>query len=300
MPDVLLAGASGLLGPPLGAELRRRGFGVRRLVRRTPAAPDEVRWDPSSGEVPREALGELDDLAAVVVLSGAGVGEHRWTPEFRRTIVASRVDPVGAAAHSLVVAGAQHVRLVAASAVGYYGDGGEQVLTESSPSGSTFLAGVCRAWESAADDARAAGIAVAHLRTGVVLARRGGALGRLMPLVRLGLGGPLGNGRQWWPWISALDAVRAIAHLATTSDLVGPVNVTAPNPRRNAEVVAALARGVHRPAVLGVPAPALRLGLGAFADELLASQRVIPAALESSGFAFAHRHLDDAVEWLVR
>lgn len=292
-----MTGASGLIGTALVPHLRRRGHDVVRLVRRAPAAADEVRWEPGApGGVDLAGLGHLD---AAVHLAGAGVGDRRWTPAYKREIVASRVDGTTTLARALAAMHPRPAVLVSASAIGFYGDTGERPVDESAPQADTFLAGVVRAWEAAADPARAAGIRVVHPRTGLLLSPRGGALGRLLPLLRLGLGGPLGSGGQFWSWITMADEVAALTFLVERDGLAGPVNLTAPHPERNRDVVAALAHALRRPAVLPVPAAALRLVLGEFAGEVLASQRVLPAALSGAGFTFRHPGIGAAAADLV-
>lgn len=295
---VLVAGSSGLLGQHLVAQLRRRGDDVRRLVRRTPTAPDELGWEPDAGVLPADAL---DGVDAVVNLGGAGLGDHRWTPEYKDTIVRSRTAGtrlLAERAAELAAAGRRAPRLLQASAVGLYGDRGEELLTESAPPGDGFLADVVRAWEAAAEPARTAGTEVVLLRTGIVLSPTGGALGRLLPFVRLGVGGPLGDGRGWWPWITLVDHVRAMVHLLD-SDLTGPVNLAAPGAARQGEVVRAIAHALHRPAAVHVPRLALQVAVGEFAAEILASQRQVPARLVADGFAFRHPDVTAAARWLA-
>jgi uncharacterized protein (TIGR01777 family) len=287
---VVLAGASGLLGSALRAALRRDGHDVKQLVRHPPAEPGTDSWDPGRGLVDPDFLAGTD---AVVCLSGAGVGDRRWTDSYKRTIVASRVDPVETLARSLAEHGGPRV-LVAASAVGYYGDAGNTEIDESAPSGNTFLADVCRQWETAADPARTAGVRVVHLRTGLVLAKGGGLLKQLVPITKAGVAGRLGSGRQFMPWISLTDEIRAIMHLLA-SDVAGPVNLTAPKPVTNAEFVHALGRVLHRPTVFPVPGFAARIALGEFATEVLIGQRAVPRRLQESGFEFTHRDLEGAL-----
>lgn len=292
---VLIGGASGLIGTRLQAELTDLGFSVRRLVRREPVDPREVTWSPDRMELPAQAL---EGIEAVVVLSGAGIGDRRWTAGRRRELVYSRINPVKLVAKAMAETGST-ARLVAASAVGYYGDRADEVLTEGSPAGTGFLARLCQVWEGAADPARAAGIAVAHARTGIVLDPSGGALRKLGPLLRLGLAGPMGSGRQWWPWITLEDEVRALTHLVTSS-VTGPVNLVAPEPERNADLIAALAAELGRPARLPVPGFALRAAIGGFGAELLASQRVVPEVLLSDGFEFAAPTIVEAAAQVLR
>lgn len=291
---MLIAGASGLIGTHLRRHLAERGIATRVLVRRPARGQDEVSWDPAAQLLPVSAF---EGVSGVLVLSGVGVAEGRWTTRRREQILSSRVGSVGLVARTMAAHGIS-ARLVTASAVGYYGEGGEARLTESAPAGDTFLARVCQAWEGAAAPAIEAGVSVAHARTGIVLSPEGGALARLLPLLRLGVAGPLGSGRQWWPWITLEDEVRALAHLLA-SDITGPVNLTAPEPARNRELTQVLARELGRPAFLPVPGPALRLVLGGFASELLASQNVVPQALLANGFEFTSPDIEDAAQRLL-
>jgi uncharacterized protein len=291
---ILVAGASGLIGGALVASLRRDGQDVRRLVRRPPAQADEIEWHPDTHELPPTALTRVD---AVVCLTGAPIPIGRPTPGLKSRLRASRVDAVATLAEA-IAAGEHRPSLIAASAVGYYGDTGEATVDESAPPGSGFLAGLCHDWEAAADPARAAGARVASLRSGVVLARHGGMLARLRPFVWLGVAGRQGSGRQFVSWVSLSDEVAAIRFLLD-SDISGPVNVTAPNPVRNAEFVAAVARAMHRPAVLFVPALALRVLLGEFAADVLGGQRAVPAVLTRAGFAFRHIDLETTLRSLL-
>lgn len=280
---IAVTGASGLIGGALVPFLRRRGHVVVRFVRRPPAASDEVQWDPAAGEVDRAAL---EGVQAFINLTGAGVGDHRWTASYKREIRDSRVLGTGAIARSLAHLDTPPQVLVSGSAIGYYGNTGDHEVDERSPQGTGFLADVTSEWEAAADPARAAGIRVVHPRTGLVVARDGGAWGRMWPIFRSGLGGTLGNGRQWWSWISLRDEIAALEFLLH-SDLHGPVNLTAPNPVTNAEVTDAMARILRRPARFDVPAAALRLVLGEFASEVLDSHRVRCSVLDAAGFRFA-------------
>jgi uncharacterized protein (TIGR01777 family) len=287
---VVLAGASGLIGNALVDALRPHGHEVSTLVRRPTDDPASAPWNPERGRVDDAFLADAD---AVVCLSGAGVGDHRWTARYKEQIRASRVDTVGTLARALARIDGPRVFL-AASAVGYYGDTGDTVVTEESPSGEGFLAAVCREWEAAADPARQAGVRVAHLRTGLVLAPEAALIKRLRLVARLGVAGPLGSGRQFMPWISMADQVGAIEFLLT-ADVAGPVNLTAPEPVRNAEFMKTLARLLHRPAVLPTPAFGLRLVLGEFAGDILTGQRARPAVLEQAGYSFRDRDLEAAL-----
>lgn len=290
---VAVSGSSGLIGTALSEALRQGGHEAVRLVRGSPHPPD-VGWDPGAGVVDGDGLAGID---AVVNLSGAGIGDRRWTPARRALLVSSRVDSTALLCRAVSRLDPPPQVLLNASAVGVYGDRGDEVLTESSAPGSGFLAGLCQEWEQATHPAAEAGIRTVHLRSGVVLSARGGALARQLPLFRLGLGGRLGPGRQWMSWVSLEDEVGAILFLLAHGEVSGPVNVVAPEPVRNDLFTSALARALHRPALLAVPAPALRLALGrGLADEaILASQRVVPAALKAAGYRFHHDEVDSAL-----
>jgi uncharacterized protein len=289
--EVVVAGASGLIGTALKKSLRAGGHRVKTLARRPVAGDaDADSWDPARGLLDPDFLRGAD---AVVCLSGAGVGEHRWTDAYKQTILQSRVDSVGTVARTLAEHGGPHV-LVAASAVGYYGDTGDREIDEDAPAGDSFLSEVCVQWEAAADPARAAGARVVHIRSGLVLANGGGVLKRLTPLVRAGVAGRLGTGRQFYPWISLTDEIAAIRFLLE-HDVSGPVNLTGPRPVRNAEFTATLGRLLRRPTVLPVPGLAVRIALGEFAGEVLTGQRALPRRLLDAGFEFTHRDLETAL-----
>ena len=291
----MVTGASGLIGPPLVASLRADGHEVVRLVRRAPQAPDEARWDPTAGEIDADALHGVD---AAVHLAGAGIGDKRWTTARKSEVLRSRVDGTGTLARALARLDPLPTVLVSASAVGYYGNTGDTAVDETGPKGTGFASDVAEAWELAAEPARIAGIRVVHPRSGLVMARNGGAWGRLLPLFRLGLGGRLGDGHQYWSWITLLDEVRGLRFLLE-SDLSGPVNLTAPSPVTNAEMAAEMGRALHRPAVLPAPAFALRAVLGEFSSEILTSLRVVPRVLTEAGFTWEHPDLTSAVATLV-
>lgn len=297
---VAITGASGLIGGALSAALRDRGDEVVHLVRRdpaddTPPGVTEVRWDPGQGLLDPASIEGVD---AVVHLAGAGLGDHRWTEDYKRLIRSSRVEGT-ATVSSAVAALDPHPRFLSGSAMGYYGSRGDDVLTEESQNGTGFLAEVCRDWEAATWQAEQAGASVAHTRMGIVLAPRGGAMARLLPLARFGLAGPLGSGRQYWSWITLHDAVRALIFLVYHEEVTGPVNVTAPEPTPQAEVVRALGEHLRRPTVLRAPTIALRLALGEMAVEILGSQRALPTVLTEAGFRWDHGDLDDAIDWLL-
>jgi uncharacterized protein (TIGR01777 family) len=272
---VALSGSHGLIATALAQRLESAGHAVVRMARDAPST---------------------EGCDAVVNLTGAGIGDARWTDARRRELESSRVDFTARLSAAIA---AQHPRpavLLNASAVGYYGDRGDEVLTEASGPGTGYLASLCQRWEAATDEAAAAGVRVVHLRSGVVLARSGGALRRQLPLFRFGLGGRLGSGRQYLSWIALDDEVRAIAFLLS-STIDGAANLTAPLPVTNAAFTTALGRALRRPAVLVVPAPALRVALGGeLADEMvLASQRAEPAALHAAGFSFEYPTVDAAL-----
>lgn len=288
--QVVLAGASGLIGSALKESLRADGHRVKTLLRRPAPGPDVDSWDPTRGLLDPDFLHGAD---AVVCLSGAGVGDHRWTPAFKRTILASRVDSVATIARTLAEYGGPRV-LIAASAIGYYGDTGDREVDEQAPAGDSFLSEVCVQWEAAADPARAAGVRVTHLRSASVLARGGGMLKRLVPIVKAGLGGRLGSGEQYLPWIAITDEVAAIRFLLT-HDLAGPVNLASPAPVTNAEFIHTLGRVLRRPTVLPVPAVAVRIAVGELAGEALTGQRGVPSRLLGAGFAFSYRDLEGAL-----
>ncbi|HWE90417.1 MAG TPA: TIGR01777 family oxidoreductase [Pseudonocardiaceae bacterium] len=289
---IVLAGSSGLIGSALAPELSRAGHTVLRLVRRAPQAADERRWDPPAGRI---EPGALDGADAVINLCGAGIGDARWTEARKQQLRDSRETPT----EVLAAAVAEHriPVLVNASAVAFYGDTGDRAVDETAPAGDTFLARLCRDWEAGTVAATAAGARVALLRTGLVLAGRGGLFGRLRPLFAAGLGGRLGGGAQFWPWISLADVLSAIRYVTEHATLSGPVNLTGPAPVTNAEFTRTLGELMRRPAPWAVPGFALKPVFGIqLVDELmLISQRVLPKVLLRDGFAFAHSSLRDAL-----
>lgn len=291
---VVVTGSHGLIGSALVDALRADGHEVTRLVRHLPGAPDEARWDPDGGTVERERLEGQD---AVVHLAGVGIGDARWTPAHKAAVRESRVRGTTALAEALAGLERRPTVLASGSAIGYYGDRGDEELTEESSAGNGFLAEVVQAWEAATVAAREAGMRVVHLRSGVVLAAHGGALGKLLLPFRLGLGGRVGTGRQWMSWITLPDEVAAIRHALTTAGMSGPVDLTAPTPVRQRDFAKALGRALHRPTVLPTPTLALRAVLGreGVREMLLAGQRVLPARLEASGFMWRHPQLDAAL-----
>lgn len=289
---IAVTGASGLIGGALVSHLRAQGHEVQRLVRRPGQAPDEIAWDPEAGTAD---LARLDGVDGVVHLAGAGIGDKRWSDSHKATIRESRVRGTATIARALASLDQAPDVLVSASAIGFYGDTGDRAVDETALPGTGFLADVVVAWEQAADPAREAGIRVAHPRSGLVVAGRGGAWARLWPIFSLGLGGRLGSGRQWWSFISLRDEVAALAYLL--EHLEGPVNLTAPQPVTNAEVAEAMGRVLGRPTRLPVPASALKLVLGELSSEVLGSARVLPTRLQEAGFTFSDPTIDDALRW---
>ena len=288
---IAITGASGLIGSALVGHLKSEGHTVQRLVRRAPVSPDEIQWDPITGYVDIEALRGVD---AVIHLAGVGVGDKRWTKKFRAQILNSRL--LGTETIAKAVAEVKPQVFISASAIGWYGESGNRAVVESDRSGEDFLAAVCREWEAAAD--LAVGVRTVKLRTGVVLDPMGGALGRMLPLFRFGLGGKLGSGKQWWSWITLHDVIRAIT-FSLEHPIEGPVNLTSPNPVTNLEFTAALARAMHRPALFPAPAFALKLALGGFSSEILGSKKVMPQKLTDAGFEWDYPHVTSALVALV-
>ena len=291
---VAVTGASGLIGTAVVRRLQAEGHQTLRLTRSRPSGPDQVQWDPMAGRLDPDALAKAD---AVVHLAARNIGDRlRWTAATKRDLLQTRVEGTGLVAGTMAgLSGGPRV-LVCASGVGYYGDRGDEVLTEASSGGRGFLADVVRRWEEAADPARGAGLRVVHLRTGPVQTAAGAGLPKQVLMFRLGIGGRLGSGRQWLSWISLDDIAGAYLHALTREDLDGPVNAVAPNPVTNAEFTATLARVLHRPAVLHIPAFGPRLVLGEAADELLfVSQRARPARLQATGYRFQFPELEPAL-----
>lgn len=295
---IVVSGASGLIGGALVRGLRTAGHDVRRLVRQAAvAAPDEILWSPAAGELNPQDLRGTD---AIINLAGENVG-HRWTPARRDRILRSRVDSTKTLVAAIAALKPAPSVFLSASAVGYYGDRGEETLTEASSIGHGFLPEVCLAWETHAQGAAPHGVRTVMLRFGTVLAGEGGALAKMLPLFRLGLGGRLGNGEQWMSWVSLDDVVGAAMHALRDARCAGPMNITAPTPVRNRDFTAALGRILHRPAVLPAPAWALRMAFGEMADEaLLASARALPKRLTETGYMFLHPALEGALEAALR
>ena len=293
---VIISGASGLIGSALCSELRSGQHDVVTLVRR-PAGAGEIQWDPTNGVLPADALEGAD---AVVHLAGAGIGDHRWTAEYKREILDSRVRSTTLLAETIASCTQRPPVFLSGSAIGIYGASDDRELDEQSPVGSGFLADTCRQWEAAALPAAAAGTRVAYLRTGIVLTPKGGALKKMLPLFKLFAGGRFGNGKQWQSWISLPDEVGAICHLLT-SDVEGPVNLTAPNPITNAGFVKVLGKAMGRPSVVPVPSFGPKLLLGSELAEalLFTGQNVLPKVLQQSGYRFQHPRLDEAFAALL-
>jgi len=294
---LVVTGASGFIGRALVIDLRGRGHQVTTLVRRSPASESEVEWHPDRGELDPSALAGAD---AVISLSGAGIADKRWTPEYQQVLVQSRLQPTSTLAGALarISAELRPKCFLSSSAIGYYGDRGDELLTESATPGTGFMADLVRHWEAAAEPASAAGVRVVTLRTGLVLSARGGLLQRMVPLFKLGVGGRLGSGRQYQSWITLADEIGAIRHLLAADGVEGPVNLVGPEPVTNAHFTTELSRALHRPALLPAPAWGLRLALGRFAEDgVLASQRVLPEKLTEGGYRFEHADLPSALAW---
>ena len=311
---IAITGASGLIGSALVPHLRARGDDVIRLVRRPATAPDEAFWDPNAGTVDLDALAGVE---AVVHLAGAGVGDHRWSDDYKKLILDSRVNGTHTIVRAMTELDLPPRALIAGSAIGWYGDTGDHAVDESAPAGTGFLADVVRAWEAAAEPAIAAGIRVVHARTGLVVSApdstmgplvsilkvavggtssgSGGAFGPLIPSVRLNLAGRLGPGTQYWSWISLRDEVNALTFLLDNDDISGPVNLTGPTPVTNAEVADALKQEIGRAWLPPIPTFAIKALLGEFSIEVLGSTRVLPSVLTETGFSFQDTTVESAI-----
>lgn len=287
---IAIAGSSGVIGTALSDSLTGNGHEVVRLVRHETSEPNQIEWDPQGGTVGPG----LDEVDAVVNLAGAGVGDRRWTKAYKKEIRDSRVLGTITLARAMARAANPPRVLVNGSAIGYYGNSGPDPVTETSPPGEGFLADVVVDWEKATSPAADAGIRVVMVRTGLVVSAKGGAFGRLLPIFKYGLGGRVGSGNQFWSFISLRDEVRAIEY-ALDSDVSGPVNLVAPQAITNRDVTRALAKSVHRPAFLPVPALALKAVLGEFAEDILASQNVVPEVLNKNGFTWLDPTIDAAL-----
>jgi uncharacterized protein (TIGR01777 family) len=288
---IAITGASGLIGSALVGYLKSEGHTVQRLVRRAPVSPDEVQWDPQTDYVDLEALRGVN---AIIHLAGAGVGDKRWSKKYKAEILNSRL--LGTTTIAKAVTELQPDVFISASAIGWYGESGNRAVVENDKCGDDFLAAVCREWEGAADLAQ--NTRTVKIRTGLVLDPTGGALGKMLPLFRFGLGGKLGSGKQWWSWITLHDLIRAISFLLER-DISGAVNLTAPNPVTNQEFTSALARALHRPALFPAPAIGLKVALGGFSSEILGSKKVMPQVLSDAGFEWDYPHITSALSALV-
>ncbi len=290
-PVIAIAGSSGLIGSALSAALRAADHQVLRIVRRAPSNADELHWNPESGEFDIDAISDVD---AVVNMCGVNVGQRRWSGAFKQGLRDSRIAPTEVLAHAVAEAGVP--TLVNASAVGYYGNTKDRVVDENDRAGKGFLAQLCEDWEAATLPAQYGGARVVLARTGLVFSPAGGALGRLRPLFRTGLGARLDSGRQYMSWITLEDQVRALLFAISNSALSGPVNMTGPAPVTNAEFTTAFGRAMNRPTPFMLPGFAVRAALGEFADEaVLIGQRAIPSALERAGFQFHHNTIGEAL-----
>ena len=288
---IAVTGASGLIGSALCAQLKSDGHQVIKVVRRAARVADEVSWNPLKGEID---LAGLEGADAVFHLAGAGVGDKRWSAAYRSEILNSRL--LGTTTIANACEQIQPEVFISASAIGYYGETGDRSVTETDRGGEDFLSIVCREWELVANQAPS--VRTVKLRTGLVLDPTGGALGRMLPIFKFGLGGKLGSGKQWWSWITLHDQIRAMIFLMN-SKIEGPVNITSPNPVTNQQFTAALARALKRPAFFPAPAFALRAVLGGFSTEILGSKKVIPKVLQDNDFEFDYPHLLAALTELV-
>ncbi|MGB3684134.1 MAG: TIGR01777 family oxidoreductase [Rubrobacteraceae bacterium] len=294
--NIAVSGATGLVGSALGTELKNKGHGVTVLSRSKPSSQDTIRWDPSRGQIDASRLEGLD---AVVHLAGENI-VGCWNEEKKRKILDSRVQGTRLLAETLAGLSEKPRAMICASAIGYYGDRGNELLREESEPGAAFLSEVVKEWEAAAEPAREAGVRVANLRFGIVLSPQGGALGTTLPLFKLGGGGKVGSGKQWWSWVALDDVSGALLHALENDSVEGPVNVVAPEPLTNAEYTKVLGDVLNRPTLLPAPAPALRAVLGQVADELLlASARVEPHKLKETGYEFRYPELAGALRHLL-
>lgn len=283
---IAITGASGLIGSALSASLIADGHQVIKLVRKPSTSPEEITWDIKKG---LSTPSTLEGIDAIVHLAGAGVGDKRWSDSYKKEIRESRVIGTETISRTLVNLNHPPKVFISASAIGWYGDTGSEKVDESTPAATGFLPEVVQAWEAATNVARLAGIRVVHPRTGLVMSSNGGALAKLIPLFKFGLGSPLGNGKQYWSFISISDEIKAIKYLIHKQEISGPVNLTAPTPVTNTEVSKTLAKLLHRPMLpIGVPSLILKTALGEFSQEVLGSARVIPAVLQRNGFGFDH------------
>jgi uncharacterized protein len=292
---IIIAGASGFIGTALVDRLRSEGHEVVRLVRRTPQSSDELSWNPAAGDLDPAAVAGAD---VAMNFAGVGVGDKRWTDAYKQEIRSSRVDSTVTLSRAIAAADGGPRVLLNASAVGFYGDRGDEVLDENSAPGDGFFPDVCRAWEAATQAAEEAGVRVCNLRSGLVVGPGGGLMKRLVPLYKAGLGGPLGSGKQYQSWVSLADEIGAIMFLMT-AELSGPINLTGPTPVPNAVFSDALGKALRRPSLLPAPRFGLKIILGEFADNTLESMRVVPRVLLDAGYEFIHPDVDRALRWAV-
>jgi uncharacterized protein (TIGR01777 family) len=293
---VLISGASGLVGSEVARQLQAQGHEAIRLVRRKAVTANEVEWNPATGSLPADLMDSID---AVVNMAGATTGKIPWTAKYKREIISSRLDSTRTLVDAMAAANNPPKVFVSGSASGFYGDCGDQVLSENSPKGTGFLSDLANQWEQEALKAPKS-VRVILARTTMVMSRELGALGRLLPLIKLGVGGALGSGKQWWAWISQVDEARAIIHLINTPSASGAFNLTAPQPATCKDIVVALAKELKRPAIVAVPAFALKVILGEAATELLlCSQNMSAQKLLDTGFTFTHPRLQEAAAWVV-
>ena len=280
---IVITGSSGLIGSALVRDCEKKNFEVVKLVRRAPKQENESQWDPVKGIVD---LNVLEKATAIVNLAGAGVGDRRWSKKYKKLILDSRVNSTETLANAIVNLKTPPSVFVSGSAIGFYGDTADVAVDENANLGEGFLSDVVFNWEYAAQRVRSNNIRVVHPRTGLVMSKRGGLLKKILPLFKLGLGGKLGNGKQYWSYISLEDEIRAIHHLIDDVRLTGGVNFTNPNPVTNAEFTKSLSSVVNRPAFLNVPSLALKIALGEFSIEALGSSRILPSKLQAAGFKF--------------
>lgn len=293
---VLISGASGLVGSEVARQLKADGHQAIKLVRRKATSADEIEWNPATGSIPDDLMETID---AVVNMAGATTGKIPWTKKYKLEIVSSRIDSTRTLVNAMAAAKNPPKVFVSGSASGFYGDSGNKILTEQSPKGTGFLSDLANEWELEAQKAPQA-VRVVLARTTMVMSRQLGALGRLLPLIKLGVGGPLGSGKQWWAWISQVDEAAAIIHLIKTPTATGAFNLTAPQPATCKDIVVALAKQLNRPALIPVPAFALKLFIGEAATELLlCSQNMSADKLLATGFKFKHPNLDEAAAWVI-
>jgi len=293
---IVVGGSSGLIGSALVRRLQADGHEVVRLVRRTAKGSDEVSWSPADGALDPAVLAGAD---VAINLAGAGVGDHRWTDSYKETIRRSRVDSTVTLSRAIAAAGNGPRVLLNASAIGYYGNRGDEVLTEQSTPGDSFLSDVARAWESGTQAAEEAGVRVCNLRSGLVLSAAGGLLERVTQLFRYGIGGKLGTGKQFMSWVSLADEIAAIKFLMTHDDVAGPVNLTGPEPVRNSEFTKVLGELMRRPTVFPAPTFGIRMVLGQFSEDVLASIRAVPSVLTDAGFVHQHPDVRAALQWAL-